>query len=71
MNIEQILLTRRDLHALGIRVSNTTLLRWEHRGRFPRRAKLALTTVAWYREEVLAWLEERAAERSRHVYAEY
>jgi prophage regulatory protein len=69
--IERFLLTREDLEALGIPVSNTTLLRWEQLGRFPRRARLAGTTVVWFRDEIFKWLEDRAAERAKYVYAEY
>ena len=65
------LATRDDLKRLGIKVSNTTLLRWEARGRFPRRIRMAGTSVAWLTLEIDAWLAERAAERVRTHYAEY
>lgn len=65
------LATRDDLRRLGIRVSNTTLLRWEKHGRFPRRIRMAGTSVAWFLSEIDEWLAERAAERSRTQYAEY
>lgn len=65
----QRLLSRDDLKRLGIRVSNTSLLRHEATGRFPRRIRIAGTTVAWLRDEVDAWLAERAAERANHHYA--
>lgn len=69
--VDQVYLARKDLHAIGIRVRNTTLLRWEALGRFPRRVRLAGTTVVWIRAEILKWIEDRAAERASHVYAEY
>lgn len=65
------LATRADLKRLGITVSNTTLLRWEARGRFPRRARPGGTTVAWFMSEIEDWLAERAAERARTHYADY
>lgn len=65
------LATRDDLKRLGIHVSRTTLLRWEARGRFPRRIRMAGTTVAWFMSEIEDWLAERDAERSRTHYAEY
>lgn len=65
------LASRADLKRLGINVSNTTLLRWEARGRFPRRVRLAGTSVAWLLDEIEQWLAERAEERSRHYYAEF
>lgn len=68
--LSKVLLSRADLKALGITVSDTTLLRWEYDKRFPRRVRLAGTSVAWIAAEVHAWLAERAEERSRHVYAD-
>lgn len=66
----KVLLSRADLKALGITVSDTTLLRWEYHRRFPRRVRLGGTSVAWIAAEVHAWFEARAEERSRHVYAD-
>ena len=67
----KILLSRDDLKALGIKVSNSSLLRWEKLGRFPRRIKMAGTSVAWLKSELDTWLEERAEERSRTHYADF
>ena len=67
---QQLVLNRTDLKRLGIRVSNSSLLRWEHAGRFPRRLRLAGTSVAWLKAEVDAWLSERATERANHHYAD-
>ena len=63
--------TRADLRRLGIGVSNTTLLRWEAHGRFPRRLRMGGTSVVWLMSEIDAWLAERAAERADTHYAEY
>ena len=74
MNIEdgrKTLATRDDLTRMGINVSNTTALRWEKQGRFPRRIRMGGTTVAWFMSEIEDWLADRAAERSRTHYAEY
>lgn len=65
------IINRDDLASLGIDKSNTTLLRWEAVGRLPRRIRMNGTSVAWLADEVDAWLRDRAAERARHVYAEY
>ncbi len=65
------LATRDDLKRLGIDVSRTTLLRWEARGCFPRRIRMAGTSVAWFMSEIEDWLAERDAERARTHYAEY
>lgn len=65
------LATRDDLKRMGINVSNTSLLRWEKQGRFPRRIRMAGTTVAWFVSDLEYWLAERDAERARTNYAEY
>lgn len=65
------LATRADLKRMGITLSNTTLLRLEARGRFPRRLRIGGTTVAWLMSEIEDWLAERAEERARTHYAEY
>jgi len=65
------LATRADLKRMGITVSNTTLLRLEARGRFPRRLRIGGTTVAWFMSEIQDWLTERAEERARTHYADY
>ena len=65
------LATRDDLKRYGINVSNQTLLRWEARGRFPRRVKIGGTTCAWIVSELDDWFQERAEERSSTFYADY
>lgn len=65
------LATRDDLKRMGITLSNTTLLRLEARGRFPRRVRIGGTTVAWLMSELSDWLAERDQERARTHYAEY
>lgn len=65
------LATRDDLMRMGINVSRTTLLRWELRGRFPRRIRMGGTTVAWFMSEIQDWLTERDAERAHTHYADY
>ncbi len=69
--LTKTLATRADLKHLGINVSNTTLLRWEARGRFPRRIRMAATSAAWFLSEIDDRLAERAPERPRTHYAEY
>lgn len=66
----QVLLSRADLKLLGIKVSNSSLLRWEFAGRFPRRIRMSGTSVAWLKSEVEEWLLERAAERATWHYAD-
>ena len=74
MNIEADnprLATRDDLKRMGIKVSNTTKLRWEAQGRFPRRIRMGGTTVAWFMSEIEDWLAERSAERAHTHYGDY
>jgi prophage regulatory protein len=66
-----LLVTRDDLKRMGITLSNTTLLRLEARGRFPRRVRIGGTTVAWLMSQLSDWLAERAEERARTHYADY
>jgi prophage regulatory protein len=40
------------------------LRRLETVGQFPRRVRIGANRVAWVREEVEAWLEQRIAERT-------
>lgn len=67
---QQVILGREDLQKIGISVSNSSLLRWEHAGRFPRRIRMAGTSVAWLKSEIEAWISERAVERANHHYAD-
>ncbi len=67
---QQALANRADLARFGIRVSNSTLLRWEAAGRFPRRIRMAGTSVAWLLNEIEQWLTDRSEERSRTFYAD-
>ena len=66
----KLLLSRSDLKQLGVTVSNCSLLRWESQGRFPRRIRMAGTTVAWASDEVLDWYRKRLNERTQHHYAD-
>lgn len=59
----KILLTRCDLARLGINLSNTTMLRLEAAGRFPKRLRLAEYSVAWLADEVFAHVAALATAR--------
>jgi prophage regulatory protein len=67
---QPLLLTRADLKRLGIGVSNSSLLRWEASGAFPRRIRMNSTTVAWLAPEIEAWVRARAEERASTHYAD-
>lgn len=66
----KVLLSRSDLRDLGITLSNSSLLRAEARGSFPRRLRLSPATVCWDSNEVAEWLESRKAERADWHYAD-
>lgn len=63
--LQRIFLTRCDLKAIGVGVSNSTLLRWEELGRFPRRVRFSNIVVAWPRGLVMEWCEARISEREK------
>jgi predicted DNA-binding transcriptional regulator AlpA len=66
----KLILNRQDIKAMGVTVSNVTLLRWEQMGRFPKRIRMAGKHVGWLAGECQQWLQDRAAERASHVYAD-
>lgn len=45
--MEKLVYSRKDLFQRGIRISNTTLLKLEKQGKFPRRRYLSPRTVVW------------------------
>ena len=69
-NQPKVLLTRSDLQSMGVNLSNSSLLRAEARGAFPRRLRLSPAKVCWDRAEVAEWLERRKAERANWHYAD-
>lgn len=66
----KLILSRDDIREMGIWQSNATLLRKEAAGRFPRRLRLSAGCVAWDRAEIMAWIEDRKAERAGWHYAD-
>jgi prophage regulatory protein len=59
----KILLTRGDLPRLGINISNSTMLRLEATGQFPRRVRIGAHSVAWLATEIHAHIEVLASAR--------
>lgn len=49
------LIDRADLRRCGIKLHNSTLLRLEKRGQFPRRVKVGGSTY-WISEEIEEWI---------------
>lgn len=60
---DKLLLTRGDLPRLGITISNSTLLRLEANGRFPKRVRIADHSVAWLNSEIQDYIAGLAAAR--------
>jgi prophage regulatory protein len=58
----RVLRWRATCELVGIK-SPDTLYRWMRTQGFPRQIPLGPRAVGWYRHEVLAWIEQRAAKR--------
>lgn len=71
INENCIFLTRQDLYDLGIRVSASTLIRWQNAGRFPKACRLGGCSLAWPRAQVMQWCEERIEEAQHFKYADF
>lgn len=59
----KIIIDRNGLNRLGISMSNSTLLRLEAKGQFPRRIRLGAHSVAWVADEIHAHIASLAAAR--------
>jgi prophage regulatory protein len=59
------LLTFSDLKARGIPWTRMHLGRLERAGKFPQHIELGENSVAWFEDEIDAFLEAKAAERLR------
>jgi predicted DNA-binding transcriptional regulator AlpA len=47
-----------------VSASDSTLVRWEDVGDFPKRIRLSSTKTVWRYSEVLAWLEDKSERRA-------
>lgn len=63
------LINFKQLLDLGVKFSREHLHRLEAANKFPRRIFLSPQKIAWFEDEILDWLEQRAAERATRVYA--
>ena len=59
MQIERLLVSKKDLHTLGIPYSFAHIARLEAVGQFPKRIRLGQCRVAWLYGDVVNWVEER------------
>jgi prophage regulatory protein len=64
------LLTYQDLRARGIPWTRVHVGRLETAGKFPQHIDLGANSIAWFEDEIDAFLEEKAAERDRGKAAE-
>jgi predicted DNA-binding transcriptional regulator AlpA len=65
--LHKMLITRKEPKEMGIHVSNSTLLRWETAGEFPKRVRMSRTSVAWLLAEIEEWLYEKAGKRAQYA----
>lgn len=59
----RLLYSREHLPRLGINLSNSTMLRLESAGQFPKRVRIGAHSVAWLASEIHAHIAKLAAER--------
>ncbi len=55
---ERVLIRRKQVTAM-VGLCDRTIYNLEQRGAFPRRKILSLRAVAWYKDEVQAWINAR------------
>lgn len=65
MQLERLLVSKKELKALGIPYSFQHIARLEKAGQFPKRVQLGACRVAWPYQEVCEWVAERVARRER------
>lgn len=66
-----IFLSRQDLRDLGIRVSASTLIRWQNAGRFPKAVRLGGSKLAWQKDLVMQWCDQCIKEAENFTYADF
>lgn len=59
----RLLYSREHLPRLGINLSNSTMLRLEAVGQFPKRVRIGAHSVAWLASEIHEHIEKLAAAR--------
>jgi len=58
------LVSKRELKSVyGVPYSFMHIARLEVAGQFPQRIRLGANRVAWFADEIEAWIDERAAHR--------
>lgn len=67
----RIFLSRKDLYDLGIRVSSSTLIRWQVAGKFPKAVRLGGTKLAWHKDEIIRWCDQCVKDAENFTYADF
>ena len=63
MQLDRLLVSKKELKTLGIPYSPQHIARLEKAGQFPQRIQLGQCRVAWSYKEVCEWINERIARR--------
>ncbi len=63
MQLNRLLVSKKELKSLGIPYSSQHIARLEKAGKFPVRVQLGACRVAWCYDEIREWIEERIARR--------
>jgi prophage regulatory protein len=63
-SVGRVLLSADDLRDFGVRHSRVQLWKLVKAGQFPAPIKISTNRNAWIHDEVIAWVEARAAERA-------
>ena len=65
MQLDRLLVSKKELKALGIPYSFQHIARLEKAGQFPKRVQLGACRVAWSYQEVCDWVASKVALRDR------
>jgi len=63
MQIDRLLISKKELKTIGIPYSFQHIARLEKVGKFPKRIQLGQCRVAWVYQEICEWVAERIARR--------
>lgn len=70
MQLDRLLVSKKEIKTLGIPYSFQHISRLEKAGQFPQRVQLGQCRVAWCYKEICQWIEERIARRDPAASAE-
>src|SRR5665213_1867327 len=67
MQIERLLVSKKERKTIGIPYSFQHIARLEKANKFPKRISLGQCRVAWVYQEVCEWIAERVARRDAAI----